>query len=74
VKLAWVFRRYGGVLRLARLTWDTGTVGDGDGYSSLVSLGLAPRVFVWKREYQSWFLVLAGVRLHWSRSYGGIFS
>lgn len=63
-----------GLLRVARVTWDRGRVGDGNGYSSKVSVGLVPRLFRWRRELFGWELTLFGVRLHRVWSYGGRFA
>ena len=62
------------MLRLARLTWTRGTVGDGQGYSSKLTLALWPRLFHVAREFQSWAVTLLGLRVHLVRSYGGIFA
>lgn len=60
------------MLRLARVVWRRGTVGDGRGYSASLSLALRPALFSWRTEYSGWLLTVAGVRLHYQRSYGGI--
>jgi len=60
------------LLRLFRVTWQRGTVGDGKGYSNKLTLGLRPRLFGFRREYGGWLLTLFGLRLHYDRSYGGI--
>lgn len=60
------------LFRVARAVWQRGVVGDGEGYSASVSLALRPALFLWHRETFGWFLVVAGVRLHYQRSYGGI--
>ena len=60
-------------LRLGRVMWERGTVGDGDGYSSKLSLALHPRLLRWQRDPgRGWCLTLAGVRVHYQRAYGGI--
>lgn len=59
------------VLRLGRLVWDRGRIGDGKGYSAKVSLALAPRLLSWSREYWGLVVTFLGVRLHYQRSYGG---
>lgn len=64
----------GRVLRLVRVMWERGTVGDGRGYSVKLSLGLRPKLFERRSEGhgRGWWLTLAGVRLHYQRAYGGI--
>ncbi len=76
LRLKTVFRRdeIQGHYRLFRVMWERGTVGDGRGYSNMVSVALDPRLFVWNRCYGSWLLVLCGLRLHRKRSFGGIFA
>ena len=59
--------------RIARLVWHRGTVGDGAGYSNKLSLSLWPRLFRWQRGSDGWTVVLFGVRVHYARSYGGVF-
>lgn len=43
-------------------------------YVGAFALGLAlrPALADWRRERDGWLLTLAGVRLHYRRSYGGI--
>lgn len=60
-------------INLFRFYWVRGGVGKGKGgYSAKFSAGLWARPFVFKREYQGWILCVAGLRLHYRRSYGGI--
>lgn len=58
--------------RLARAVWQRGTVGDGQGYSVKLTLGLRPALLAWRREYGGWIATVAGLRVHYRRSYGGI--
>lgn len=61
-------------LRLFRIMWERGVVGDGNGYSVKLAIGLRPRLFEFIREQKTDVLVtIAGLRVHYSRSYGGIF-
>jgi hypothetical protein len=62
------------IFRVARAVWQHGAVGDGRGHPSSVSLALRPAWFSWHREPygRGWLPTLAGVRLHYERSYGGI--
>ena len=72
MKMRWIGRRQGWLLRLAQATWTRGNVGDGRGYSRKVSLGLYPRLIGIRREFGSLFVYLCGVRLHIETSFGGI--
>jgi len=61
------------MLRVCRVMWERGTVGDGKGYSAKLSLALRPVIFGWKRtSYPEWMLTVAGIRIHYQRAYGGI--
>lgn len=59
--------------RLFRIMWETGTVGDGHGYSNMVSIAVQPKLFLWSRCGGTWLIVLCGVRIHRKRSFWGIF-
>lgn len=61
--------------RLFRLLWERGTPGiPGGGYSAKLAIGLRPRLFEREREYGKAFLfTVLGLRIHYSRSYGGIY-
>ena len=59
-------------LRVLRLMWTRGTVGDGRGYSAKLSLALRPALFAVRREWQSLAVTLFGVQVHYQRAYGGI--
>lgn len=60
------------MLRLARVVWQRGRVGDGRGYSVKLSVGLRPKLFQWNCGTYEWALTFLGIRLHYQRSYGGI--
>ncbi|MCZ7496276.1 hypothetical protein O8B39_17385 [Agrobacterium rhizogenes] len=62
--------------RLFRLLWERGTPGvPGGGYSAKLAIGLRPRFFERERESGKAFLfTILGLRIHYSRSYGGIFA
>ncbi|NTG07231.1 hypothetical protein [Rhizobium rhizogenes] len=62
-------------LRLFRLMWERGRPGvPGGGYSAKLAIGLRPRLFHREREYGKAFLfTILGLRIHYSRSYGGIY-
>ncbi len=57
-------------MRLFRLMWERGTVGDGKGYSAKLAVGLLPKLF----HYDDGRLTIFGLRIHYARSYGGIFA
>lgn len=61
------------MIRLFRVMWETGTVGDGDGCSNSLTFALQPALFQLEREFGGWLLILAGLRIHRKRSFGGIF-
>lgn len=74
LRARWIGRYDPGLraLRLGRVLWERGTVGDGEGYSAKLSLALQPRLLRWRRDPgREWWLTLAGVRVHYKRSYGG---
>ena len=61
-------------LRLWRIMWERGTPGDGKGYSAKFTVGLIKKAFAYQRDARTdWIVILAGIRLHYSRSYGGTF-
>ncbi len=63
-----------GHYRLFRVMWEVGTVGDGQGYSNMISVSLRPKLFLFERPSPgSWLLVVCGTRIHRKRSYGGRF-
>lgn len=64
----------GRVFRICRWIWERGVVGDGNGYSAKLSLGLEPRVFRWERSSNSCRVTILGLRLHYRRAYGGRFA
>jgi hypothetical protein len=66
--------RRSNLVRLFRVMWDRGTVGDGKGYSNQFSVALRPAWFRWHRETDHWFVTVLGVRFHYARSWGGRFA
>lgn len=72
MKLKFVLRRQQRLIRLFRLMWQRGIMGNGVGYSAMFSVGLYPRLFRWERSRDEWRLWFCGLRLHWQRSFGGI--
>jgi len=77
LRIRWIFRhdetqRH---LRLFRVLWERGHVGDGKGYSAKLAVGLTPRLIGFHRDTRTDFIVsVLGLRVHYSRSYGGIFT
>lgn len=59
-------------LRLFRVMWVRGRVGDGKGYSVKLSVALRPTLFAVRREFEALRVTLLGVRVHYQRSYGGL--
>lgn len=62
-----------GMFRLFRVTRKARKPFDGVGYAEKFSVALCRRVFAWRRELNGWILCVAGIRLHYSRAYGGDF-
>lgn len=77
MKLKTVFRwsNHQRMFRLFRVCWTRGTVGvPGGGYSAKLTVALAPRLFRFGDPWcDGWSLTLLGIRIHYIRSYGGIF-
>lgn len=59
------------LLRLFRIMWERGNVGDGRGYSAKFSLACTPRIIGWHRGMFDWALTVLGLRVHYLRAYGG---
>ena len=59
--------------RLCRLMWERGKVGDGNGYSVKLSLALRPVLLSYSVTKIEWAIELLGFRIHYQRSYGGIY-
>ena len=60
------------LLRLFRLVWRWGCVGDGVGYSAKLSFGLTPTIFGAQKEFGGWRVIFLGLRVHLQRSWGGV--
>ena len=79
MRCKWIFRRDCRLVRICRIMWDRGTVGDGKGYSAKLTLGLYPRLWGWRhgRPYacpgSEWMLYFLFLRIHYQRAYGGIY-
>lgn len=58
-------------LRLFRVLWQHGKVGDGKGYSAKLSFALAPILYSRKKSSFGWRFTLFGLQLHHRRAYGG---
>lgn len=79
MRMKWVFRRdtIQGFFRLVRFLWERGEVGFGNGgYSAKLSVALDPAIirFPQRDANTDWRFTLLGVRVHYCRSYGGIFA
>ena len=73
-KIVMCYDEIQGHFRLFRIMWETGTGGDGHGYSNMVSVAVHPKLFTWTRCGGSWMVVIFGVRIHRKRSFGGRFA
>ncbi len=71
MKFKKVCTRDGRLIRLFRVMWIRGTVGDGKGFSCRFSVAVFPKVFGWEHRPNEWMLLFCGVRLHFQRSFGG---
>lgn len=60
-------------LRLFRLIWNTGNVGDGIGYSAKLSVSLVPKLYGFKSAWDGWRLTVLGMSVHKRVSFGGRF-
>lgn len=81
MRLKWVFRRdeIQRHFRIARLMWERGEVGFGNGgYSAELTFALRPSLFSWtpRRDigFNGFLLTVLGIRIHYERSYGGIYA
>lgn len=61
------------IFRICRVMWNKGIVGDGNGYSAKLTVGIRPKIFQWNKGSYEWALTLLCVRIHHRRSYGGRF-
>lgn len=68
-RLLRVCRWGGNVFDSARSKFDSGFF-----YSWKFSIGLRPSLFNWRRELDGWLLTVFGIRLHYCRSYGGMYA
>lgn len=58
-------------LRLFRVMWERGEVGHGKGgYSAKLAVGLMPRLY----HREGGRVTILGLRVHYARSYGGIWA
>lgn len=62
-----------GKLRLFRVMWDVGVVGDGQGYSRKIAVSVRPKLLGFSRSADEWRLMLLGVDVHSVKSFGGRF-
>ncbi len=78
MRVKWIFRRdtIQGFIRILRVTWERGQPGrPGGGYSAKFTVALDPALFsfIERDSATDWRFTLLGLRLHYCRSYGGIF-
>jgi hypothetical protein len=71
MRVKWVGTNSKGLIRIIRIMWTRGVVGDGEGYSNSLSLALYPKLYQYKPVLYGWYLYILGVRIHYDRSYGG---
>jgi hypothetical protein len=79
MRFKWVLRRdeIQQHFRLFRIMWERGNpvVPGSGGYSAKLAIGLRPRIYEREQEFGAAFLVtILGLRVHYARSYGGIFA
>ena len=61
--------------RLFRLIWERGNVGDGNGYSAKLSFSVRPRLWECTLPRKcDWDITVCGLRVYYTRAYGGKFS
>lgn len=62
--------------RLFRVMWERGEVGNPNGgYSAKLAVGVAPKLASYHRDAtHDWLVIIFGLRVHYSRSYGGRFA
>lgn len=60
-------------VRLFRIVWERGVVGDGDGYSAMLSFSFVPRLYANVPVLFGFDVTVLGVRMHHKRAYGGRF-
>jgi len=60
--------------RFARIMWERGTVGDGQGYSAKLSLFAQPTLATFERDSEGWRVILLGIGASLRRSWGGVFA
>lgn len=59
-------------VRLVRVIWDVGTVGDGRGYSRKMTFALRRKLFAWNTfAREDWRIVILGFEVHSMTSWGG---
>lgn len=62
--------------RLFRVMWERGEVGvSHGGYSAKLAVGITPKLLGYRRDAtHDWLVTVFGLRVHYSRSYGGRFA
>ena len=72
MKLRWIGRvnRREKMVRVCSVLW--GTHPKDGGHKRRLSVALWPRLFKFWREYDAWFLTIAGVRVHFKKNDRGV--
>jgi hypothetical protein len=60
-------------LRLFRIMWNVGTVGDGKGYSRKLAFSARPKLLAWQRSLDEWRVAVLGLEVHSVTAWGGRF-
>lgn len=64
------------IFRIARFTWTKGArqdIGKGEAYSAKLSLGISLKPFECKSCCDGFTICLLGLRVHFQKSFGGIY-
>ena len=79
LRVKWIFCRdeiqY--LYRIVRIMWERGQPGrPGGGYSAKFTVALRPALFsrIERDSRTDWRVTILGIRLHYCRSYGGVFA
>lgn len=72
----WIMRRdpTARLFRIFRIVRQTDEDFDGTNYSWKFTVAFAPRLFSARKELNGWIFCLAGIRIHFRKSFGGNFS
>lgn len=70
-RMVWRYSRSEKMIRLFRVFRHVGRVGDGVGFSEMVSLAVVPCLLRHEREMRGWCLTILGLRVHYQKDFGG---